>query len=549
MLKSNKKNLICGVLHVSSKVNYGSSKNGIIKKFTAFRKFKFNGNLYKILYVKTKKNFNPRDLYCIIEFIGIDNDIAYGAIREYIGEVGNEQVEMQYIRAICITTWINDKRFKIESYFDDIYYNERTTLENCEIYSIDPIGCIDIDDAIHIKKMDYGYEIGIHISDVSSYIPKNSELDIELSHRCESVYLKNCQINMIPSKLLEKCSLIEQIPKRVISIMIKLDKDYRIVDVKYGHYTVIIKKNLSYEEAQELINDQKIESLNLLYEIGRELYNKENFFLNTELYDVHKMVEIYMILANTITANYVTEINKENVILRCHSGARKNLYKSKEIESQLTDKANILLMSKAEYRCGINNLNEITHIGLNKLLYTHFTSPLRRYIDIIIHRMLCNNDKDNYYELVNYINETHNLYKKCEKLSFEINKIYQLLNDYGDIIETHGNIIDIDEEKYKVKIYIKEFDLIADSFLFSKKLSDLLDISKKKVDDLEIIKIKSKINNKKISLKMFQYVEVKIAIVLSMKYKLLTRIVNPNIMSLFDTNSLDQNINNMNNMS
>src|SRR5688572_23873679 len=106
MLKSNKKNLICGVLHVSSKVNYGSSKNGIIKKFTAFRKFKFNGNLYKILYVKTKKNFNPRDLYCIIEFIGIDNDIAYGAIREYIGEVGNEQVEMQYIRAICITTWI-----------------------------------------------------------------------------------------------------------------------------------------------------------------------------------------------------------------------------------------------------------------------------------------------------------------------------------------------------------------------------------------------------------------------------------------------------------
>lgn len=550
-----KKNLVCGILHLSSRVSYGLCKNGsAIKKFTAFKKITLNGNSYRTFHVKTKKSYNARDIYCIIRPQNVDTttNIVTGTIDEYIGEVGNRQAEIKYIKMICIVSWANDKIFSELYLNNDIYSSERKIFRDCDIYSIDPYGCNDIDDAIHVRKINigaqsakayhatspegFGYEIGIHIADVSSYIQKGSILDIELSHRCETIYLKDNQINMMPLKLVERCSLIEKIPKRVFSVIIIFNNKYEIIDIKFDHYMINVTRNLTYKEAQNLIDNREISTLNLMYDIGKYLFDTDYVSNKIDkLFDTHKMVEVYMVLANTIVAEHISRFNKDNILLRSHAGIRNEPYKSNsEIPSHLIDKANILLMSKAQYCSGIkDNFETVAHIGLGKKLYTHFSSPIRRYIDIIIHRML-SNDKDNYEELVNHINEMHKLYDKCEKISYQLDKIYQLEDVYGDIIEIKGNIIEINEKHHKVKIYIKDLDIVVDSSLFSDNLYDLVNISKIKIDDLETIKIESKNHPCTVHIRMFQEVKIKIAIMLSIKYKLLTKIVDPDIMSLFD---------------
>ena len=537
----NKQSFICGVLHLSSKVSYGSAKNGaIMKQFTAFRTIVIEGKNYKIFHIKTKRHFNSRDIYTIIRFEKVENDIAMGTVEQYIGEVGDDFSEKEYLKLVCCATWANDKIFlkNMPQYGNDIF-QDRKTLPNINIYSIDPPGCSDIDDALHIKKLAdddvYIYELGIHIADVSSYIPYGSDLDKEISSRCETVYLDlkdKRQINMLPDQLTRMCSLIQKEPKRSHSIVMKIDKDYNISNIEFVHCTINVSQNLSYDEAQRIIDSRKNDDLCELYSLGKKIL-KDNAHL--ESYDTHKMVEIYMVLANSLVAEKICKKCPERAIFRCHSGSRRQLYTRNNSIGNIDEKiiicANNLLLESAEYKIG-NDAS--SHIALGKEVYTHFTSPIRRYADIIAHRMLDGNFSidDN---TIDQINDKHKLYNKCQKISLELSKIKILKEKYGEVIVCDGYIVDVVPENNRIRIYSQLFDMTIDCKLYSQLLNDLVkkDFVKNE-KNIEELKLTSLSNGKKISLEMFQIVKLKIAIVLSIKNKLLCSLLYPNILEIFE---------------
>src|SRR5437868_1122053 len=208
-------NLICGILHLSTKVIYGTTKNGVIKKFTSHFPFEYKQTNQKSFYVKTKLSFQSVDVYAVIKLTDeILHNIPVCTVDRYLGNVGDIDAEQLYLTTLCTLKWANNKQFVLNT--DNDLYSDRIDLTSIlDIYSIDPHGCTDIDDAINVKKISESkYEIGVHISDVSSYIEESSLLDDELKLRGETVYLtdissskKQIQINMLPPKLTEICSL------------------------------------------------------------------------------------------------------------------------------------------------------------------------------------------------------------------------------------------------------------------------------------------------------------------------------------------------------
>lgn len=547
MATSVKRNFICGVLHLSSKLSY-ESDGKLMKPFTPFEKYNSDGNEYKEFIVSTKKQYNSRDIYAVIKFTGIrkKDKVAVGSVEQYLGEVGDLAAEKEYLKLACVMTWTKDRSFI--NYFEDLYHLERNNLEDdkeLNIFSIDPLGCTDIDDAIHIRYklnkdgVQEGYDIGIHIADVSCYIPTGSPLDEELSYRAESVYLRDNQVNMIPPKLVTTYSLTANTPKKVYSVHIDLDNNLKINCVSFQRNSIIVKKNLSYDEAKKKIEEGH-STLKLMYEIGKKLHiilglNKNGY------YDTHTMVEAYMVLANTLVAQQISKKNPKNVLLRRHTGSRKETYKLDEsVSHEIIKRANILLMNKAEYCLGYSD--DAKHVGLGCDVYTHFTSPIRRYADILVHRMLSNSDYKTNEKIIFHINKIHSKYNKCERLDDLLEKIFSLKKQYGDVFEMEGYIIDIvlKLKKTIVKIYIEAADLIVDSNIFTEKLSHLVKCSLDKLSDREEITIEG-IKNK-VSLSMFQKVKVKIAMMVNTRQKIVVRVINPNVQCVFDTIDLNDNL-------
>jgi exoribonuclease R len=371
--------LIPGILHISSNVSYGTNKKGnIIKKFTPYNK------CFPSFLVSTKKKFQSSDIYIIIKFESWKNNVCIGSIVNYIGDVGIIDIENEYIKQCALSTYQSTKKINFDLYQTDAILN-RTDLRSETIYSIDPHGCYDIDDALHIKCIDDKYEIGIHIADVSAYIPVDSDLDKIIKERCESIYLKHKQIDMIPTELsLSKMSLLENKDRAAFTILIEIDKFGIIYKTKFMRSHIKVTKNLSYDEAQELIDNCTNKPLKMLYDIAANINE-------TTKYDVHKMVEIYMVLANSIVAKTLYETYGSKAIIRKHGGIKsEKLLKSvdlisSEIPDFIKNKINIYDYDKAEYSFATG---DFSHKGLNENYYTHFTSPIRRYIDIIVHRML-----------------------------------------------------------------------------------------------------------------------------------------------------------------
>jgi len=512
-----KRNFICGILHLSSNISYGQTKNGIIKLFTPFNDFIYNDKKYDSFHVGTKKSYNPRDVYCVVKFVEINKEeVAIGTIESYIGEVGDMTTEKKFIKENCVCSWANNKTFDPDDYCIDLYEKNRIKFDFDKIYSIDPQKCLDIDDAIHVKKNNNEYEIGIHISDVSSYIPIDSLLDDELTHRCESLYLKDCQIDMLPDFLLRECSLTIGKEKRVMSIIIILTEEYKIKNIRFEHYMINVKQNLSYEKAQYLINNKSDQDLCLMYELGKQMIKNKTIPFETKEYDTHTMVEVYMILANIIVAR-----QQNNKIFRSNNGPQKELYKNDE-NNEMIKKANMLLMSKASY-----TIEKNCHVGVGDI-YTHYTSPIRRYIDILVHRNLSNIVTENVENKIVHINMIKNIYKKCENLSNMIDKIYELNIKNGDILIATGYVIYFDDKK--VKIYVEGYDMIVTSMLYSEKLMHLVETEINN-DTIILKKEKSSIQ---IKMKMFDKIKIQIAFTIFMKKKLSVIILEPNIRDLFE---------------
>ena len=314
-------------------------------------------------------------------------------------------------------------------------------------FTIDPADAKDFDDALSFVQLSDGtFEIGIHIADVSHYVKKGSVIDHEAIKRGTSVYLVDRTIPMLPEKLSnELCSLRPNEDKLCFSVAVKMNQDAEVLDTWFGKSIIHSKRRFTYEEAQERIETKsgdlfaELEILNLLaIQLKEKRFKKGAISFETQevkfkldennkpidLFvkirkDAHKLIEEFMLLANRKVAELIaSKKSKEHAypfVYRVHEEPNQdklgqfNLFASRfgyhiqtssvkaiaksfndlleqvegKPEQNLVQSQAIRTMSKAYYTG-----KKTMHYGLAFDHYTHFTSPIRRYPDLLAHRLL-----------------------------------------------------------------------------------------------------------------------------------------------------------------
>ncbi len=360
--------------------------------------------------------------------------VANNNINLYIGNVGDLDSEYKFIKLL-----LTDKWNKVPKYI----YNEPEYTQNMfnqNIYSIDAQGCQDIDDAISIYKSNDITYIGIHIADVSYYM--NDNLHKSISGHVSSLYLDE-QINMLGDYNTNICSLKENIPKRCVSLYL-LYKDDKIADHILKREVIKVSKNLSYEDANT-------------YNGLKELYDFTNTINSKDL------VEKIMILAN----KYVGTLLSKKV--------SKGIYRKQDINSQ------------AIY---VHDKDNSHHNTLNTSMYTHFTSPIRRYTDILVHELLLNDSFVFDVDILNDINTTNKMYKIFSNRYKMLNIMYKLNKDY---IKTQATIVSIQDDV--IEIYIDDIDI----YVWKKNITKHVFMLNQKID-INLVFMRHKYNKIQINI-------------------------------------------------
>jgi exoribonuclease R len=500
------------IIHFSSQHTFTISgkKDMIRKECTSLISY-----FPKIL-TKTTKLTQKKDMYAIVKIEKYENNILFCEVCPdgYLGEVGDKNTEERLMEFVCTAHWKKSK--KITAQFLDLRNIDltpnRTDLTHLTVYSIDPPGCLDIDDALHYQYNEKlkEHEIGIHIADVSSFIEENSYLDNELKSRIETVYdYKKKPIHMIPEELsVEYISLREGSFKRAFSVIIKLNSNLDMVSVEFKKTLIKVAKNLTYDEAQEMITHNKI--IQKLYEIGMKKREIANVGAIAEEYNTHEMVAVYMILANKFAGEKIQSISPENVLLRVHN--TQNSENSENSKKKFRESINPILIQKnmvshteqARYQIGIENCK---HHGLNLDFYTHMTSPIRRYADIIIHRQLWKilsgesvTQPD--IEAIFSMNFYKKLFKQMERY-MHVSEIASIIGTSCE--EADAYITSINEDRETIRIYIPKFDLDYDLNLVHNKLKNIMKMT---VSDSKIT-ICNVHEQTEISYELFQKIHIK----------------------------------------
>ena len=323
----------------------------------------------------------------------------------------------------------------------------RKDLREEEIFTIDGSDTKDIDDAISIKKEANGnYILGVHIADVTYYFKENSPLDNSAYDKATSVYLTNYVLPMLPHQLSNGiCSLNEGVDRLTITCEVKFDNNANIIDYDIYESVINSKKKMTYESVNRLLEENIVDkgyedyvsSLKLMHELSSKIRKnkvKRGYieFLSDEIkiivdeygipIDIHqkeqktgeKLIEDFMIVANEAVATRIKDMGLPN-IYRIHEKPKIEKIKEflgyvtslgykltgdfsklepKDIQSmleQLKDKKEFPILSDMLLRCmqkAIYSNENIGHFGLASPCYTHFTSPIRRYPDEIVHRLL-----------------------------------------------------------------------------------------------------------------------------------------------------------------
>lgn len=327
---------------------------------------------------------------------------------------------------------------------------KRRDMRDADIMTIDPIDAKDFDDALHIKNLEDGnFEVGVHIADVSHYVTPGTELDRESTERAFSVYLVDRTIPMLPEVLSnDLCSLNPNEEKLAFSAVFKMNTNGDVLDRWFGKTVIKSKKRFSYEEAQAVLdadsgpfvtelkwlNDMAKKMAKRKKEAGAIEFEKDEIkfeldkdgrpirIIKKSRMDTHKLVEEFMLLANREVAKYIFEQNKNfggnniGLMYRVHDvpnperiadltiflkalGYNLPVDEDGEVTAQninallaqvtgkpeetLIKTATVRTMSKAIY-----SPKNTGHFGLAFDYYTHFTSPIRRYPDLLVHRIV-----------------------------------------------------------------------------------------------------------------------------------------------------------------
>ncbi len=390
-------------------------------------------------------------------------------------------------------------------------YAERRDFREVTTFTIDPADAKDFDDALSIRKLgEDRWEVGVHIADVTHYVTPGSVVDTEGEHRATSVYLVDRTVPMLPERLSnELCSLRPHEEKLCFSAVFELDAEAKVLSQWFGRTVILSDRRFTYDEAQALIEGgegelkEEVLTLDTLakklradrFRHGSIGFEREEvkFTLDEtgkplgvvfkESKDANKLIEEFMLLANRRVAEFVgrkrgrganaertfvyrvhDEPNADklssfrNFILRFGytfkaeggKGVAKEMNKlmskirGKKEENVISTLA-IRSMAKAVY-----TTDNIGHYGLAFDYYTHFTSPIRRYPDMMVHRLLAHYlaggksvDKTTYEGLCEHCSDMELRAAEAERASIKYKMVEFMLDKLGE--EFDGSISGVTE--------------------------------------------------------------------------------------------------------
>ena len=377
-------------------------------------------------------------------------DNPYGEVIEVLGNTNPNDIEMISILVnqgidYLFSDEVIAQAETVKMELDKKEIEQRRDFRDVLTFTIDPADAKDFDDALSIQKLKNGnIELGVHIADVSHYVKPGTPMDKEAYKRGNSVYLVDRVVPMLPEQLSNMvCSLRPKEDKFSFSAIFEISEQGKIFSQWFGKTVIHSDRRFTYEEAQEIIDgkeDEYRDTLLILDKIAKILRKERlnsgamnieseevrfrlddtgfpNEVVIKRSKDAHKLIEEFMLLANKNVATYIANKKEKKIpfVYRCHDKPDpekvasfgvfidKFGYEINQVNvNQLSKNINTLLeeiketpeysiiqsmairaMAKAIY-----DVDNVGHYGLAFEYYTHFTSPIRRYADLLVHRIL-----------------------------------------------------------------------------------------------------------------------------------------------------------------
>ena len=423
-----------------------------------------------------KKNLDPKlgvkNYYVLIQFHQWTAKQKFPMARQIsvIGHVGDLNSELKVILYNNKIFHKHYRNVKLSGLAEPrkILYERRKFTDN--VYAIDPQGAKDFDDAFHVVIGEYGKitEIGVHIADVTAYFNETGCYENEILKRLSTIYMINGKYNMIPDKFADNmCSLKAGEPRLAVSVIFGYggDSDFEdvIISQEFVLSEIVVSNNMTYEYANELLARGDNQILNSLADL---------FKVN----DSHVIVEKLMIMANAAVGKRLYEAGYGLIRTQQHCTGKFDSSKADvELAHHLLNRSS----TSAEYHF---NPEYVSHFRLGMDYYTHFTSPIRRYPDILVHRLLktfvigsdvaCTLESVDIEMLCQRINVYYKQIKRMYRQQ-DILKLYHIINEeHAGIYVTKG--VPVEYNAGVIYVFLPEFDLEYKYRIYSKKIAHLV---------------------------------------------------------------------------
>jgi len=430
----------------------------------------------------------------------------FGEIKHILGMPGNNDVEMDSILAefefplfFSPASEKEAEQFPVGIPQDEIH--NRKDFRDVLTITIDPADAKDFDDAISLKKLQNGnWEIGVHIADVSYYVKSGTAIDKEAYVRGTSIYLVDRVIPMLPERLSNQlCSLQPDKDRLCFSAVFEIDKNACILNEWFGKTIIHSNRRFNYDEVQEIIESGKGDHAEeilvfnkLATKLREERFRKGSFNFETqevrfkldpkgkpveiylrEMKDANKLIEDFMLLANRKVAEWVGKkkgnTDPKTFVYRVHDspvpeklenftqfiaklGYKINFTNRKSLaesfnrlfdqikgkgEENMVETIAVRTMAKAFY-----TTTNIGHYGLSFPYYTHFTSPIRRYPDLMVHRLLQeylskgkSANREEYESKCDHSSEMERKAESAERMSVKYKQAEFMVDKVGQIFD------------------------------------------------------------------------------------------------------------------
>jgi ribonuclease R len=462
-----------------------------------------------------------------------------GIIKSILGKQGENNTEMNAILAeygfpLSFPEEVEKEAQAISVEITKEEIAKRRDFRKVLTFTIDPFDAKDFDDAISFQKLANGnYEVGVHIADVSHYLITDTALDKEAYDRGTSVYLVDRVIPMLPENLSNGlCSLRPKEEKLCFSAVFEMDEQANVIEQWFGKTVIYSDRRFAYEEVQEIIENKAGEYVDEILKLNEMAYHLRDrkfkhgaiSFESTEVKfelddtgkpigvyvkerkDAHKLIEDYMLLANRKVAEYIAKKGKGKqkytFVYRAHDSPKPESLKNfaefalkfghkistksdrdtaRSLNKLMADvegtkEQNVLTslairsMAKAIY-----TTKSSSHYGLAFDFYTHFTSPIRRYPDVMVHRLLehylnggDNVNAEHYEKMCQHASQMEKKAADAERASIKYKQAEYLQDNIGNIyagiisgVTEWGMYVEIEENKCEGMIRLRD---ISDDF-------------------------------------------------------------------------------------